>query len=186
MTHSFGFDRASEKLFLLQQLQAASREYCRSAGICQDSHPYGHDEWSNYEHQIKPIVSGYMIEIAAKVRILQDSLSGQVRQSIFERADKYALEDIPLGKVHSGNFKLSVRESCNKIIHATRVELQWVTRNRKTQNAYTHWSGAVNLFGEKAGQPWHLELDATAWCVSINIYLDHVLSSASSEGIDVA
>lgn len=153
MTHSFGFEGVSEKLFLLQQLQAASRDYCRNSGICQGSYPYGHDDWNDYEHKIKPIVSGYMIEIAAKVRILQDSMSGQIRPLIFERADKYALEDIPLGKVHSGNFKLGIRESCNKIIHATRVELHWVTRNRKTQSAYTHWSGAVNLYGEKASRP---------------------------------
>ncbi len=186
MTHSFGFDVAAEKLFLLQQLQAASREYCRSTGICQGRRPYGHDDWIEYEHQIKPIVSGYMIEIAAKVRILQDSLSSKLRPLIFERADKYALDDVPLGKVHSGGFKLSVRESCNKIIHATRVELHWVTRGRKTANAYTYWSGAVNLFGQKASQPWHLELDVAAWCVSVDTYLDHVLSSASSEGIDVA
>ncbi|MBL8262632.1 MAG: hypothetical protein JNM58_09410 [Xanthomonadaceae bacterium] len=186
MTHSFGFEGVSERLFLLQQLQAASRDYCRNAGICQDSFPYGHDDWNDYERKIKPIVSGYMIEIAAKVRILQDSMSGQIRSSIFEKADKYALEDIPLGKVHSGSFKLNVRESCNKIIHATRVELKWVTRNRKTQSAYTHWSGAVNLFGEKASKPWHLELDVAAWCVSIDTYLDHVLSRASSDGIQVA
>jgi hypothetical protein len=113
-------------------------------------------------------------------------MSGQIRPAIFERADKYALEDIPLGKVHSGGFKLSVRESCNKIIHATRVDLGWITRNRKTKNAYTHWSGAVHLFGEKARKPWHVELDATAWCVSIDIYLDHVLSSAATDGIYVA
>ena len=186
MTHSFDFSGVSEKLFVLQQLQSASRDYCRNTGICKSSQAYGYDAWNDYEHTIKPIVSGYMIEIAAKVRILQDSMSGQIRQSIFERADKYALEDIPLGKVHSGNFTLSVRESCNKIIHATRVELGWLTRNSKKQSAYTHWSGGVNLFGEKTSKPWHLELDATAWCVSIDIYVDHVLSSAASDGIHVA
>jgi len=186
MTHSFGFGGISEKLFVLQQLHAASRDYCRNAGICQDSYPYGHDDWNDYEHKIKPIVSGYMIEIAAKVRILQDSTSAQIRPLVFERADKYALEDIPLGKFHSGGFNLNVRESCNKIIHATRVELGWITRNRKTQSAYTYWSGAVNLFGAKANKPWHLELDATAWCVSIGTYLDHVLSSAATDGIHIA
>lgn len=186
MTHSFGFEGVSEKLFVLQQLQAASRVYCRNAGICRDSYPYGHDDWCDYEHKIKRIVSGYMIEIAAKVRIFQDSMSSQIHPLIFERADKYALEDVPLGKVHSGTFKLSVREACNKIIHATRVELHYVTRNHKTQSAYTHWSGAVNLFGEKANKPWHLELDATAWCVSIDTYLDHILSSAALDGVHVA
>lgn len=186
MTHSFNFSEVSEKLFVLQQLQAASREYCRNSGICQGSHPYGDDDWNDYEHKIKPIVSGYMIEIAAKMRIFQDSMSGQILPSVFERADKYAIEDIPLGKVHAGNFNLDVRESCNKIIHALRVELGWTTRNRKSDNAYTYWSGAVNLFGVKANAPWHLELDASTWCTSINIYLDHVLSNASSDGIVVA
>jgi hypothetical protein len=187
MTHSFDFVRVSEKLFILEQLQAASRDYCRNSGICRGSFPYGHDDWNDYQHKIKLIVSSHMIEIAAKVRILQDSMSGQVRQLIFERADKYALEDISLGTVHAGVFKLDVRESCNKIIHATRVEMGWVTRNRKTTNdAYTHWSGAVNLFGSKSGAPWHLELDITGWCVAIDIYLDHVVSSAGMDGIDLA
>ncbi|QKT03010.1 hypothetical protein HUS23_03900 [Ectothiorhodospiraceae bacterium 2226] len=186
MSHSFHFSGVSEKLFILQQLQAASREYCRNEGICQGSHPYGHDDWNDYEHRIKPIVSGYMIEIAAKVRILQDSMSGQIRPSVFERADKYALEDTSLGKVHSGDFKLNVRESCNKIIHAKRVELDWVTRNSKRQSAYTHWSGAVDLFGERGNKRWHLELDVTGWCVAVDTYLDHVLSSAASDGIHVA
>lgn len=185
MTHSYDFAGVSEKLFIIEQLQAASREYCRNAGICQSSYPYGHNDWNDYEHKIKRIVSGYMIEIAAKVRILQDSMAGQIRPSIFERADKYAVENIPLGEVHSGGFKLNVRESCNKIIHATHVELGWVTRNRKSLSAYTHWSGAVNLYGSKSAKPWHLELDATAWCISIDTYLDHVLSSAATDGIHI-
>ena len=186
MTHSFDFSGVSEKLFILQQLHAASRDYCRNGGICKDSGPYGHDDWNDYEHTIKPIVSGYMIEIAAKIRILQDSMAGQIRPLIFENADKYALEDIPVGKVHSGNFNLNVRESCNKIIHATRVELDWVTRNSKKPGAYTYWSGAVNLFGERAKKAWHLEIDTTAWCVSVDTYLDHVLSRAAHDGVHVA
>lgn len=185
MTHSFDFHGVGEKLFLIEQLRAASREYCKVEGICQGSYPYGNDAWVDYEHKIKRIVSGYMIEIAAKVRILQDSMAGHIRPAVFERANEYALEHIPLGKVHAGNFKLNVRESCNKIIHATRVELDWVTRNRKRDDAYTHWSGAVNLFGAKGADRWHLELDASAWCVSIDTYLDHVLSTAATDGVYV-
>lgn len=186
MTHSFDFIGVSEKLFILEQLHAASREYCRNYGICQGSYPYGHDDWNDYEHKIKQIVSGYMIEIAAKVRILQDTLKGKLDPVVFRRADKYALDDIPLGRVHSGDFCLSVRESCNKIIHATRVELHWVTRNKKTLNAYTFWSGAVNLFGRKASNNWHLELDVSAWCASVETYTDYVVRGAESDGIHLA
>lgn len=178
MTHSFDFHGVSEKLFMLQQLQMASRDYCRNNGICKGSFPYGHDDWNDYGHKIKRIVSGHLIEIAAKVRILQDSTAGLIRPSVFERADQYALEHVPLGKVHVGTFDLSVRESCNKIIHATRVELGWRTRNSKTPIAYTHWSGHVELFGEKSKRSWHLEIDVSAWCVAIDTYLDHVLSNA--------
>lgn len=186
MTHSFGFSGVDEKLFILQQLQMASRDYCRYKGIRRDSHPYGHDDWNDYGHAIKRVVSSHMIEIAAKVRILQDSTVDLIRPSIFKRAEEYALEDVPLGKVHAGSFELSVRETCNKIIHATRVELCWITRKSRALNGYTYWTGRVDLRGEMSKRAWHLELDVFAWCSVVDIYLDHVLSSAGSDGIQLA
>src|SRR5690606_23832789 len=141
MTHSLDFAGVNEKLFLLQQLILASQPYCRISNICQDSHPYGHDDWNDYNNKIKPVVCGYLIELAAKVRILEDSSSRYVRPSAFVRANKYATDQIPLGKVHVGRFELTVRETCNTIIHATRVELGWITRNNKSQDRYSYWTG---------------------------------------------
>ena len=184
MTHSLDFAGVSEKLFLLQQLVLASRPYCRISNVCQGSYPYGDDDWRAYTAKIKPVVCSYLIEIAAKVRILQDSSRQFVRPSVFVRANKYALQDIPLGKVHAGAFELSVREACNKIIHATRVELHWVTRNSKSHARYTHWTGDVHLYGEHRNDPWHLELNVHAWTFAVDTYIEEILSSEDSQALD--
>ena len=184
MTHSLDFAGVAEKLFLLQQLCLASQPYCRHNGICKDSQPYGHDNWNDYSHKIRRTVSGYLIEIAAKIRVLQDSSAGVIRPSVFSRADDYAFEEIPVGVVHAGSFKLSVRETCNKIIHATRAELEWKTRNTRTIDRYTHWTGKINLLGERGAEQWHLELDVYAWTFAVDIYIDHVLSSEDGQALD--
>lgn len=139
MAHSLDFAEAAEKLFVLQQLCLASQPHCRHNGICKESHPYGDDNWNDYNHKIKQTVCGYLIEVAAKIRVLQDSSAATIHRSVINRANQYALEDIPVGTVRAGGFNLTIRESCNKIIHATRVELGWKTRNSKTRDPYTHW-----------------------------------------------
>lgn len=182
MTHSLNFSDISEKLFILKQLQSASREYCRNIGISQNEDSC---DWLDYERFILPIVSGYMIEVAAKIRIFQDSFKKEIDSSVFSAANDAVIKSCPVGKVYSGDFKLTVRETCNKIIHATRFELKWVTRNSKTYEKYSYWSGLINLFGEKGANEWHLELDSTAWCVAIDDYLDEILSRVSLDALRV-
>jgi hypothetical protein len=185
MTHSLDFAGVDEKLFLLQQLILASQPYCRISNICQGSYPYGDDDWNDYNHKIKPVVCGYLIEIAAKVRILEDTSRPHARPSTFVRANRYATEDIPLGTIHRGNFDLTVREACNKIIHATRVELDWITRNSKSSDRYTHWTGKVHLHGERGKDSWHLELDVHGWTVAVDTYIEEIICSEDTQALNL-
>jgi hypothetical protein len=175
MTHSLDFPSVSEKLFLLRQLSSGSREYCKNGNILKGSHPYGDDDWRDYAFQLKKLASGYLIETAVKTRIFQDSIHGKVRPSDIREADTYARKDCDIGVVHAGKFALTVRESCNKIIHATTVDLSWANSSvKRPYRRYTYWTGKFHLHGDHSGKSWHVELDVPNWCVAVDFYLDHL------------
>jgi hypothetical protein len=66
-----------------------------------------------------------------------------------------AVDGIQLGIVHAGNFDLTLRETFNKIIHATDTRLDW-----NHGDSYEWWSGKVWLSGSMRGSlgNWSLML----------------------------
>lgn len=80
MTHPIYFSSIEEHLFLIEQLAHASLS-CISElyNTCEtkkqeDWHTTEFElEFLNYEDWLKPIVSDYLIQCAAKTRIIQDS-----------------------------------------------------------------------------------------------------------------
>ncbi len=181
MTHSLDFTSVSEKLFLIQQLVAASRDYCKTGEVGRRIDRYGEGAWSDYSSRLRQLVSSYSIECAVKARMLQDTLAG-TEDLNFSELDATAREGSDLGKVHVGSFELTVRESCNKIIHATNVELGWAeTRFRNPHRRIEYWDGTCHLRGKLGKSPWHVELNMTERADSLDYFIDLVASSVSME-----
>src|SRR5690606_1990736 len=156
MTHNIDFKGIEEKLFLIQKVVLGSRAYCEERDIGRTVGRYGEGAWSDYSYQLQELISSYAIECAIKTRMVQDLIAAGNTGIDLASADADAREGFEIGAVHSGTFALTVRESCNKIIHATRVELGWASTNlRKANKKSEYWSGGYHLWGKHGKLAWH-------------------------------
>lgn len=130
----------------------------------------GDQEFDEYWSWVKGIVSNYAIECAIKFRILQDTIHGKDDIVKFEELDSESCLGLTIGEVSKGTFKLSLRETSNKIIHAKRVVPQWVvskTNNKK----FKYWSGEVELCGERGSEQWKIMLNIAIWAQAMQQFL---------------
>lgn len=171
MTHSIDFHGIEERLFLLQQIVLGSRSYCEERGICRRPFPHGDGGWLNYSGSLQQLVSTYTIECAVKTRVVQDFIMASPRPLAMKSLELEATQGFNIGKVHEGEFNLTIRESCNKIIHATSVELGWTkVRLRNPSRQVEYWSGALHLRGKQARKSWHVELFVLKWAIAMETF----------------
>lgn len=176
MSHSFDFPAVSEKLFILRHLAAGSRAYCSEEGdILRGSQPYGDDAWRDYAFRLRKLISAHLIECSAKVRIFEDTIGAKVKPSEFKAIDGYAQKDCPIGQVVTGSFRLTIRESCNKVIHATSIEPVWANaRATKPARRFTYWTGGYLLQGKHGKTQWSVQIDIPNWCAALDLYLEQL------------
>lgn len=168
MTHSIDFKGIEERLFLLQQMALGSRAYCEERGICRRPFPQGSGGWLDYSGALQQLVSTYTIECAVKTRVVQDFIAASPRPVEMKRLEAEAIAGFALGIVHEGTFELSLRESCNKIIHATSVDLGWKkARLRNPSRQVEYWNGSLHLRGKQSKRPWHVELSVIDWAIGM-------------------
>jgi len=76
-----------------------------------------------------------------------------------------ARANVDIGRFVAGRGTLSLRESCNKIVHATEARLQWV--NVAGDESDEYWNGQYDLWGTNRGEQWQVELNIEAWCIAM-------------------
>jgi len=176
MPHQIYYGSIEEDLLLFEQIVHGSRamvEYYESvldkkkeSEITLSEFEY---ELIGYESFLEASVSDYLIRCASRTRIIQDSNEFKVDDSDGEYCpDKEAFERYPeVAKCLAGNVKLSIRECCNKIIHAKGVSLHYVA----LENGFgQYWDGICSLKGEMHGKPWHIEIDVKKWVLAMKFY----------------
>lgn len=175
MSYIINFDELDGKLFLLQQLVLASENYCLQE-MMGSNLDEGDGKLDVYWGWIKGIVSDYLIDCAIKTRIFQDYLSENKMELDLTKVDLDARKNLEIGIIHKGNFELTLRESCNKIIHAKKSTPSW---NEKpiSDTIFKYWNGSFHLYGSKANQNWYLELRVGEWAKAMSIYHDMLDSS---------
>ncbi len=166
MSHSVDVDGIHESLFLLQNLCSASEPFCRQHKIGRYAEESGDFGWDYYFGWLKSSLCNHLIQCATKMRILQDLLSEYDEELDFVALDKDALKGLTIGRFHAGNDRLTVREACNKIIHATEVTLDWTEISKKDETEY--WSGVLWLEGTKGRSKWKLELRVSEFCTALS------------------
>ncbi len=179
MSFFINFDELDNELFLLQQLVFASEGYCLQEMMGNEKLDVGKGKFDTYWGWIKGIVSESLIDCAIKTRIFQDYLSESENLTVqidLAKADFEARKDLNIGIIDEGNFELTLRESCNKIIHAKKSIPSW---NEKTIGDVTfkYWNGSFHLYGSKGNQNWHLELRVGHWAKAMSFYHDMLESS---------
>jgi hypothetical protein len=178
MSHQLDFDGMTEKLVLLQHFSSGSRSYCadRLTGSTADQ---GDGALDNYWGWVKAIVCNYTVECAVKFRILQDTIKGQSDVIAFEKLDSQARRGLSIGAVTQGKFDLTIRESCNKIIHARRVIPQW-SDSRAKGRRFRYWNGTVEYGGSHGGKKWTVILNVSDWSRSMERFLHEFQFSDAS------
>jgi len=79
-----------------------------------------------------------------------------------------------LGTFQNKESLLTVRGSCNKIIHATGIQLDWQDDEKSAFSRY--WSGYLHLTGKSGEDVWHINLNIKTWCKSMK-FLHEILRS---------
>ncbi len=137
--HSLSTALITENAFQLVAWSAGAKE---AQGHFVDSDDPG--AWGatkpHYVYNLQTTISELLVVTATKIRILQDSLG----QLIFDpgemtKIDVEVSERHPSAYLTSNKANLSIREICNKIIHATSVA--FVMRNADGQlEEFSYWS----------------------------------------------
>ena len=176
MPHTLNIDGVSESLFQLQMLIHSSKSFCAKHQISHGNNSNAEFDWDYYFGWLKSSICEKLIQSSITLRIMQDILLADDTQepTDLQRYQTDAISGIQIGTVHEGSFKLTLRETCNKIIHATDTQLDW-----HEDVDYQWWTGNIWLFGSNHGSEWKLELNIEAFAIAANRYVDRV-----SDGVD--
>lgn len=178
MSHHFDFMGMYETFFILRHLAIGSREYTKKERLNRKTWRNERDpdnDWAMYKGRLRTLVSNSLIECAAKFRVIQDSVEDKVSKEEQFKIDEHSRDGLEIGTVQQGKFALSLRESCNKIIHATEFTLSFSdSPSSKHSYAYSYWSGRCILSGSKGTEKWTLELSVYDWCIAMRNYLDEL------------
>jgi hypothetical protein len=176
MSHQLDFDGMLEKLILLQHFANGSKQFCQDR-LTGSEYNIGEKAFDEYWGWVKVLVSTYILECSIRVRVFLKIISEKLEKSGIIDLDTAARAELSIGQIVNGNFKLRLRETCNKIIHAKKVIPVWTT-GMVNDIEFKYWSGQFDLSGTRGSESWQLLLDVPSWGKSIERFL---LKADSSE-----
>jgi hypothetical protein len=172
MSHELNLESVLEKLVLIQHFAHGSKEYCRERLIGSEK-DQGNAEFDEYWTWAKGLISSYILECSVRVRVLLDTVSDKPEAKEIAQIDKESISGLVIGNITKGRFDLSIRESCNKIIHAKKVSPVWATAVDNGVE-FQYWSGAFNLVGTKGSDEWELTLHVASWAKAVEKFLTKI------------
>lgn len=166
MTHSIDFDSIEARLFTLHHVALGSKAFCEHFKIIRGAeHPVEYEWWQYFGH-LKALVSGTMIDAAIKIRMLQDFGCAEDNEFDVDALQMEASRGLDIGAIEDRGA-LSLRESCNKIIHATGAKLVWQAIGA-ADDAFEFWTGVYRLFGsDQSGKEWVARVNVSDWCTAM-------------------
>lgn len=173
MSHSIDIDGVTEKLIILQHYSLGSQKYCkeRFTGGTKD---VGNYEFDKYWSWTKSLVSNYILECSIKLRVIQDTFRKTSKElNLF---DDKACQNLTIGVIITGNFKLSLRETSNKIIHALNVIPIWSKIDDENHD-FQYWNGEFKLSGNHLGKEWKIRLNIYEWSKAFENFIELFESS---------
>ncbi len=167
MPHVIDFDGLERNLFILQHVSYGSPQFCNSIKLTRDC--YGGDyEWWQYTGLLKSFVSNVTIASAIKVRMLLDVIKSDSQEINLKLLDSQVREGISIGYYIEDNRDVSLRDSCNKIVHAKDAILLWVDGDDEAENPpIEYWNGKYLLSGVYNREKWQMELCIPSWCTAM-------------------
>ncbi|GGY33881.1 hypothetical protein GCM10008098_29050 [Rhodanobacter panaciterrae] len=181
MTHSLDFVGLNKKLFLLRHLIAGNKEFSRREQQYQGTQAEPSEGWDQHAARLQYMVSNDLIEIAAKFRVMQDTASIQLSSASLRELDHSCLGKRSIGTVLSGDVELTLRESCNKIIHASKFQLIFQNaRSAVPRHLYSYWNGICQFSGSQGKNNWRIALDVYRWADAMDCFLEELAGNVDS------
>jgi hypothetical protein len=175
MSHFFDLHGMHQQLFRLSHLAVGSRKYAQRNQLERGDDNDAQSDWGVYYSHIRNVVSSDLIELATKVRVAQDAMLDRLESREIREIDEGSIGGTPIGTVLSGSLRLTIRESCNKIIHAKQVALEiGAARSARPAFRYNYGNGHCRLCGTQGGQPWEIDLDVFEWCQSMTAFAEEM------------
>ena len=167
MPHAFDFDSVEARLFTLHRVCLGSRPFCEKFQIDRIYESRGEYEWWEYLGHLKSLVSGTLIDAAVKIRMLQDFAKHEDEELDISSMQIEATEGLNIGYAVPNRNPISLRQSCNKIIHATGARLVW-REDIGAACKFEYWVGEYHLFGaEQSGAKWETIIFVPDWCTAM-------------------
>lgn len=172
MSHPIYFFAIEEQARNIEQLCCSSLTHLKKFKTLQ--HIY-HDkriiteydiEHTRYVEWLSDTVSDKLLQICTKIRIFQDSYKYDWEPSYFPEVEAF-MRYPNIAEVIEGKITLSLRECCNKAIHALNFEIIMIT----SQDGIEYWGGELILSGMHNKKSWRVKIDLYQFCLSIRFYL---------------
>ncbi len=167
MPHRIDIDGISKRIFILNNLAFASKPFCETFQVDrgdEEDKPFG---WTYYLGWLKSTVSESLIDTAIKIRVMNDFLKyEELGATNFREIEGKAISGTVVGRFLPSFKELSLRETCNKIIHAIEMNLKWID-GRNEDSSFEFWNGNVILEGVKGKENWKCELNVITFCVVV-------------------
>lgn len=183
MSHQIYYGSIVEDLILLEQIVHGSRamvEYYQSCLDTSKEYDFSTSEFEgeliDHEGFLQASVSDYLIRCASRTRIIQDTREFKTDDPEY-CPDKESFERYSgVAKCLDGKIRLSIRECCNKIIHAKDVNLIFVELE---SGLGRYWDGICELKGDMYGKPWHIEINVKKWVLAMKYYYVEIIELES-------
>ncbi len=176
MSHPIYYNSIVHEAYYLEQLASASQTHVSmllDSFSSDKEYSYSISEFeiehANYIEWLIETVSSHLILCATRTRVLQDSYDFSIEHNPNYSADREAYEYFDsIVEVQKGDFNPSLRECCNKIIHATTYNLEFA----KSESGADYWTGKCVLEGRYNKKEWRISVNVTKFCFSLRHFID--------------
>jgi hypothetical protein len=187
MPHKVNFDSLYENIFLLVNVCFGAKVFARSRDLSYENEEdvFGGDFYYGW---LQAVVSEKLIDTAIKSRIMFDIVIRHQRE--FEEDgsdDRFRLREVDgkickqynIGYIQGGQ-NVSLREACNKIIHADDIgypleigdEEHDLDEERDEKREWKFWDGVVSFSGRQDDRNWLFDLHVSDFCFALGELLD--------------
>jgi len=180
MAHVVDFHSLEDDLFILEHLVHGSRGLSEVYRLDRNKLnegsmwllEHGYDvsnetdfEWLEYSARLHGAVSTRLVSISVKSRILWDAIRVKFPEVDLADYQVRACDRHLIGELTGDKVELNLRETWNKVIHGTKVELEWT--RLESESTFEYWSGVIVLSGEKQGKSWTVRLNTGHWIMAM-------------------
>ncbi|WP_156970060.1 hypothetical protein [Arenimonas malthae] len=181
-------------------LAYGAKPFAQDQSVESDDEDDGPINRGYYEGWLRYTLSEKLIEVSIKTRVVMDMIvhekkrweaDGEVYPVDPERLDQEISEKHPIASASSG-VRITVRECCNKIIHASEIAPIYEVADEEhngdeeagLKRQWSYWTGGLDLTGTHQGAEWHYQIEVAEFCSALVELLSDLEDQVDWNAID--